>query len=61
MGNFPNDLDTTKSEDHGLVQIKEMKQMKKKNFFCLDEKLLPDHFVGNLYLQIMQVYAVSWC
>ena len=48
MGNFSNALDTSKSEDHGLVQIKEMKQMKKKNFFCLDEKLLPDHFVGNL-------------
>ena len=60
MGNFSNDLDTTKSEDHGLVQIKEMKEMKI-IIFCLDEKLLPDHFVGNLYLQIMQVYAVSWC
>ena len=30
MGNFSNDLDANKSEDHGLVQIKEMK--KKVNF-----------------------------
>ena len=60
MGNFSNDLDTTKSEDHGLVQIKEINEMKI-IIFCLDEKLLPDHFVGNLYLQIMQVYAVFWC
>ena len=57
MGSFSNDLDTTKSEYHGLVQIKEMKQI----IFCLDEKLLPGHFVGNLYLQTMQVYAMSWC
>ena len=33
MGNFSKDLDTSKSEDHGLVQIKEMKQMKKKKIF----------------------------
>ena len=32
MGNFSNDLDATKSEDHGLVQIKEMKQMKNNKF-----------------------------
>ena len=32
MGNFSNDLNTTKSEDHGLVQIKEMKQMKNNKF-----------------------------
>ena len=32
MGSFSNDLDTTKSEDHGVVQIKEMKEMKKNNF-----------------------------
>ena len=31
MGSFSNDLDTTKSEDHGVVQIKEMKQMKNNN------------------------------
>ena len=30
MGSFSNDLDTTKFEDHGVVQIKEMK--KKVNF-----------------------------
>ena len=29
MGSFSNDLDTTESEYHGLVQIKEMKQKKK--------------------------------
>ena len=33
MGSFSNDLDTTKSEDHGVVKIKEMKQMKKNFFF----------------------------
>ena len=32
MGNFSSDLDTTKSEDHGLVQTKEMKEMKNNNF-----------------------------
>ena len=31
MGSFSNDLDTTKSEDHGVVQIKEMKQIKNNN------------------------------
>ena len=30
MGSFSNDLDTTKSENHVLVQIKEMKQKEKK-------------------------------
>ena len=30
MGSFSNDLDTTKSENHGLVQIKEMKHKEKK-------------------------------
>ena len=37
MGSFSNDLDTTKSENHGLVQIKEMKQKEKKKKICLDE------------------------
>ena len=32
MDNFSNDLDTSKSEDHGLVQIKEMKEMKNNKF-----------------------------
>ena len=32
MGNFSNDLDANKSEDHGLVQIKEMKEMKNNKF-----------------------------
>ena len=31
MGSFSNDLDTAKSKDHGVVQIKEMKQMKNNN------------------------------
>ena len=26
MGSFSNDLDTTKFEDHGVVQIKEIKK-----------------------------------
>ena len=55
MGSFSNDLDNTKSEDHGQVQIKEIEQKKKNNFFSQDENLLPGLFEGNLYLQIMLV------
>ena len=31
MGSFSNDLDITKFEDHGVVQIKAMKQVKNNN------------------------------
>ena len=55
MGSFSNDLDNTKSEDHGQVQIKEIEQKKKNNFFSQDENLLPGLLEGNLYLQIMLV------